>query len=194
MFGTVFDRLISLFAPKEQRSDKNIRTSGWTEETRYQFHPGDLIAAMRLDSAKYSPHGTISLIELASHTTGKGREYFQSNLTTEGGIRGFNLIILPLLVLIRPYLIESYPEIAKFAESLSKRDLKNRFKSPEETKRFIEEIEEKLGKTISVQPLNIPKKVLDHFVIKLQQRLIFKVSTSPLFGLPEPQEEQQCKL
>lgn len=122
------------------------------------------------------PHSTLYLAELASHATGQGREYFQRHVTANGGIQGFNFVILPLLVAIRGSLMKAYPEIAEFAESLSERNLKKIFRSREETARLIEEIEDKFGKTITVQPLDIPKDLLDKVVTKLQQQYVLEVT------------------
>ncbi|KTD33233.1 hypothetical protein Lnau_2881 [Legionella nautarum] len=198
MFGIDLTNLLTfnLFTHKEQQSDKAIKkTSGWSEETRNQFHPGVIIAAIRLDSVKYSPypHSTIGLAELASHTTGQGREYFQRDVTVNGGVAGFNFIVLPLLVTIRRHLIESYPEIAKFAESLSERNLKKIFRSREDTAHLIEEIEEKFGKTITVQPLDIPKDRLNEITIKLQQKYVQRATLTPFLGAPS-EEPLPCRL
>jgi hypothetical protein len=140
------------------------KTTGWTEETRNQFHPGDLITVMRLDYPIYSPHRSLGLTELVYHYLGRGREACQTIVSDEGQITGFHINILPLAVKIQPTLCWQFPELFHYAKSLG--TMKELAKSPEKIRELHNEIESKFGKAVTVTP---PGVVLDKTSAALQR-------------------------
>lgn len=139
-------------------------TTGWDESNRNLFHPGDIITALRLDYACYSPHALIGLTELVIHLKGKGRETCQPYIDEKGRISGFYYNVVLGAEMLQGDLREAFPEIAKYADSFTKESLEGIVQSPEKITHFIKEIEAKFGKTIEVKPSQLfeDKKVIDH--------------------------------
>lgn len=133
------------------------QTTGWTEETRNQFHPGCIITAMRMDYSGYSPHGFVGMTELSCHVLGQGREACQPFIAADGSILGFYMSVIPKVQLIKDDLRKFFPELAEAADSLGKRDLKKIFSSPKEITLLQAEIENKFGKTVDVRVCHFDK-------------------------------------
>lgn len=140
----------NLFAPK-QINAKTL-TTGWTDSSRNEFHPGDVITILRNDFTGYSPHKGLGAIELAVHRTGEGREFCQPHITPDGKVSGFFFNVLPRWRLMRNDLRAEFTQLAAFADSLSKRNLQEIFASKKKTASLIREIENKFGKAITIKP------------------------------------------
>jgi curved DNA-binding protein CbpA len=162
-----------MHAPSEAKTTK--KTTGWSEETRNIFHPGDIITALRLDFAIYSPSGSLGLVELACHCSGEGREFCQPHISDDGIVEGFYGNVRPRAEKAQLYLKEMFPEIARFAKELANRDLKKISKSPEKMKELYAEIESKFGNKIEVP---VPKLAVEERKKaekeKNQQRVFFE--------------------
>ena len=133
--------------PRQQNSEKPINT-GWTEATRNQFHPGDIVATL-LGDYYYSPNRALGISELVCHCLGEGREFYEPNII-EQRMYGYTENILPRACAIQNHLRENFPELAKFADSCSAKQEFHRNKLKRDL--YLQELEEKFGKIVEVAP------------------------------------------
>ncbi|HSW71184.1 MAG TPA: hypothetical protein VLH77_04315, partial [Gammaproteobacteria bacterium] len=126
------------------------KTTGWTEKTKNFFHPGCIITALRLDYSGYSPNNLVGITELACHILEGNRAACQPYISHKGAIMGFAFDVIPRVKMIQGELRKMFPELAEFADSLGKRDLKKIFRSSKSIDDLQAEIETKFGKTVEV--------------------------------------------
>lgn len=157
-------------------STKSNRTTGWTEETRNIFHPGDIVTAIRLDYSGYSPNNLLGVTELACHCLGEGREFCQPHVANDGSIYGFSFNVLPRVLTIQPKLRDLYPDISKFSDSLSERDLETIFDSTKKIVNLVKEIEEKFGRIVLVYPFELSKENNNEKVKEKQRNFLDDIS------------------
>lgn len=91
-------------------------STGWSEQSRNHFHPGDIIGALVLDYRKYSSSGNFGLAELACHLLGDGREYPQKHFCENGNVVGFTIFYEPRILAIQDKLRAQFPKIAEFVD------------------------------------------------------------------------------
>lgn len=136
-------------------------TTGWTEETRNQFHPGDIIAAIKFDvtasdhfnlllARKCSPSGVMGMLELICHFLGEGREHCQPFMYagTDGcEMYEYAIEIVPRVRAVQEGLEKAFPKLDKFAKALRL-----------DTGSKIEEIENRFGLVVDVPPMDLTKE------------------------------------
>ncbi len=146
------------------------KTTGWTEQSRNDFHPGDVITAIRGCSG-FSPHGMLGATELAVHVLHEGREYCQPHVDEEGTIHGFYFNVVPRIKSCQPYLRAKFPDLARYADSLTDERLDEFRKLPDPKKHLIEDVEKRFGKIVCVEPkdLTFDDVLADPFAEALQE-------------------------
>jgi len=165
-----------------------MKTTGWTEETRNQFHPGDIISCI-LGHTGFSPYNAVGMTELATHFLGEGREFCQPHITDDGQICGFYFNVVPRIIAIESDLKKAFPELAAYADALDKDSLDEKFSTEAKHQQVIQEVEAKFGKKIIVLPRNVSKEDAHQEATdsqaKLLQELVSSGVKTTMFVLPE---------
>ncbi|HVE43524.1 MAG TPA: hypothetical protein VNC84_00095 [Gammaproteobacteria bacterium] len=164
-------------------------TTGWTEETRNQFHPGDIIAAIKFDVTKpefynvlssclYSPSGILGMLELICHVFGEGRECCQrfidvvvrNDSGTHAYVRSlaeYRLDIISRVLAVQEDLRKTFPDLAQFADTL-----------PLGAESKIAKIESTFGPVVSVSPMGLTKAELAER-LSAMRKIAFPETISP---------------
>lgn len=168
----------------------NYQTTGWTEATKNQFHPGDVISAINLKYTVFSPNHGIGMTELVCHVFDANRGMCQRHIDRSGIIYGFEANVLPRAMACKAYLREKFPELAKFSDTWDPASLRTQAE-------LIKKVEEVFGKTVTVEPMknknpkDIEKYRNEIFDEKRKNgRAVIFLENGKLTTLPPKQKEE----